>query len=51
MKEYLLLAAFMIPSLVVAGAAVVTVSHTDHPTAREILGSSASCAEPEEKKG
>ena len=36
MKEYLLLAAFMIPSLVVLGAAVTTVSLADHLTAGEI---------------
>ena len=51
MKEYLLLAAFMIPSVVVASAAVLTISHTDHSTAREVHDSSASCAEPEEKTG
>jgi hypothetical protein len=44
MKEYLLLAAFMIPSLVVLGAAVVSVSHADDPAAQMSLGSSAACA-------
>jgi hypothetical protein len=44
MKEYLLLAAFMIPSLVVLGAAVVTFSHADDPAARELVTSSALCA-------
>lgn len=40
MKEYLLLAAFMIPSVVVLAAAAVTVSHADDSAARELLGSS-----------
>jgi hypothetical protein len=44
MKEYLLLAAFMIPSAVVLAAAAVSVSHTDDSAAREFLGSSVPCA-------
>jgi hypothetical protein len=42
MKEYLLLAAFMIPSLLVLAAAVVTVWHGDDSAAREFL----SCSDP-----
>jgi hypothetical protein len=45
MKEYLLLAGFMIPSLIVLAAAVVSVSHADDPAAQMSLGSSAACAE------
>jgi hypothetical protein len=47
MKDYLLFAAFMIPSLFVLAAAVVTVWHGDDSAAREFLGSSDPCAEDE----
>lgn len=42
MKEYLLLAAFMIPSLVVLAAAVVTVAHADD-AARALARSEIPC--------
>jgi hypothetical protein len=47
MKDYLLFAAFMIPSLLVLAAGVVTVWHSDDPAAREFLGSSDPCADDE----
>jgi hypothetical protein len=43
--EYLLLAAFMIPSVIVLAAAVASVSHADDSAARELLGSSNPCAD------
>jgi hypothetical protein len=42
MKEYLLLAAFMIPTLMVLAAAAVTVSHADG-AARELARTDIAC--------
>jgi hypothetical protein len=45
MKEYLLLATFFIPSVLVLAAAVVTISHADDPTAREMAALDEGCNE------